>query len=233
MHTPHSAPPPPPFIRECSKTNQSIQRWHVCPIVNVVWNWYLPASFVSSDGNMSLCCSIVPIYFRWLSVSFILQLLDARNSIISLHSFCLFIIFCSFALLPSRRLLFEGKNLEYGLKQEGLLSFVRELNGNEEEPYDNYLRDASMYARGKMENLFKMWLPTVMLVCRLCVWTLIEICSGHIIGARSFGAKIYAGRTYTWHDQRRLDVPRCGNISGEWDERYKETWIGKKQKKTN
>lgn len=41
-----------------------------------------------------------------------------------------------------------GKNLEYGLKQEGLLSFVRELNGNEEENYENYLRDASMYARG-------------------------------------------------------------------------------------
>lgn len=45
---------------------------------------------------------------------------------------------------------FPGKNLEYGLKQEGLLSFVRELNGNEEEPYDNYLRDASMYARGNV-----------------------------------------------------------------------------------
>lgn len=42
----------------------------------------------------------------------------------------------------------SGKNLEYGLKEEGLLSFVRELNGNEEEAYDNYLRDASMYARG-------------------------------------------------------------------------------------
>lgn len=42
----------------------------------------------------------------------------------------------------------SGKNLEYGLKQEGLLSFVRELNGNDEEQYDNYLRDASMYARG-------------------------------------------------------------------------------------
>lgn len=41
-----------------------------------------------------------------------------------------------------------GKNLEYGLKQEGLLSFVRELNGNEEENYDHYLKDASMYARG-------------------------------------------------------------------------------------
>lgn len=46
-----------------------------------------------------------------------------------------------------------GKNLEYGLKQEGLLSFVRELNGNEEEPYDNYLRDASMYARGKCADV--------------------------------------------------------------------------------
>lgn len=42
-----------------------------------------------------------------------------------------------------------GKNLEYGLKEEGLLKFVRELNGNEEEPYNDYLRDASMYARGK------------------------------------------------------------------------------------
>jgi atrial natriuretic peptide receptor A len=41
-----------------------------------------------------------------------------------------------------------GKNLEYGLKQEGLLKFVRELNGNEEEKYEDYLRDASMYARG-------------------------------------------------------------------------------------
>lgn len=43
-----------------------------------------------------------------------------------------------------------GKNLEYGLKQEGLLSFVRELNGNEEEQYDMYLNDASMYARGML-----------------------------------------------------------------------------------
>ncbi|CAD7076674.1 unnamed protein product [Hermetia illucens] len=54
------------------------------------------------------------------------------------------------ALLLDRSDLFSltvGKNLEYGLKEEGLLSFVRELNGNEEEPYDNYLRDASMYAR--------------------------------------------------------------------------------------
>lgn len=43
-----------------------------------------------------------------------------------------------------------GKNLEYGLKQEGIITFVRELNGNEIEPsYDKYLLDARMYARGK------------------------------------------------------------------------------------
>ena len=42
-----------------------------------------------------------------------------------------------------------GKNLEYGLRKEGLLKFVRELDGNsDEEPYHLYLRDASMYARG-------------------------------------------------------------------------------------
>lgn len=44
-----------------------------------------------------------------------------------------------------------GKNLEYGLKEEGLLKFVRELNGNDEERYEDYLRDASMYARGAQE----------------------------------------------------------------------------------
>ncbi|XP_055376635.1 atrial natriuretic peptide receptor 1 isoform X2 [Condylostylus longicornis] len=54
------------------------------------------------------------------------------------------------ALLIDRSDLFSltvGKNLEYGLRQEGLLSFVRELNGNEDEIYENYLTDASMYAR--------------------------------------------------------------------------------------
>ncbi|XP_055641677.1 atrial natriuretic peptide receptor 1 isoform X2 [Toxorhynchites rutilus septentrionalis] len=54
------------------------------------------------------------------------------------------------ALLLDRSDLFSltvGKNLEYGLKEEDLLTFVRELDGNEEEDLDNYLRDASMYAR--------------------------------------------------------------------------------------
>lgn len=41
-----------------------------------------------------------------------------------------------------------GKNLENGLRKFGVLKFVRELDGNEEEDLDKYLRDASMYARG-------------------------------------------------------------------------------------
>ncbi|GJQ80785.1 hypothetical protein Trydic_g9376 [Trypoxylus dichotomus] len=54
------------------------------------------------------------------------------------------------ALILDRSDLFSltvGKNLEYGLKKLGLLTFVRELDGNDEEDHDSYLRDASMYAR--------------------------------------------------------------------------------------
>jgi hypothetical protein len=40
--------------------------------------------------------------------------------------------------------------LEYGLRKQGLLRFVRELDGNDEEQYDHYLKDASMYARGRI-----------------------------------------------------------------------------------
>jgi atrial natriuretic peptide receptor A len=39
--------------------------------------------------------------------------------------------------------------LEHGLKKRGLLTFIRELDGNDNESIDNYLRDASMYARGR------------------------------------------------------------------------------------
>lgn len=57
------------------------------------------------------------------------------------------------ALILDRSDLFSwtvGKNLEYGLRKKGLLKFVRELDGNsEDESYHLYLRDASMYARGK------------------------------------------------------------------------------------
>nr|XP_029730687.1 atrial natriuretic peptide receptor 1-like isoform X2 [Aedes albopictus] len=54
------------------------------------------------------------------------------------------------ALILDRSDLFSltvGKNLEYGLKEEDLLTCVRELDGNDEEDLDNYLRDVSMYAR--------------------------------------------------------------------------------------
>ncbi|XP_045460026.1 atrial natriuretic peptide receptor 1 [Harmonia axyridis] len=54
------------------------------------------------------------------------------------------------ALILDRSDLFSltvGKNLEHGLKKEGLLTFVREIDGNENESIGNYLRDASMYAR--------------------------------------------------------------------------------------
>ncbi|XP_054277953.1 atrial natriuretic peptide receptor 1-like [Macrosteles quadrilineatus] len=40
-----------------------------------------------------------------------------------------------------------GKHLEIGLRKAGTLSFVRELDGNEEENCEEYLKDASMYAR--------------------------------------------------------------------------------------
>lgn len=49
---------------------------------------------------------------------------------------------------------FLGKILEQGLKREGMLAFVRELDGNENESINNYLRDASMYARGKRFLLY-------------------------------------------------------------------------------
>uniref|UniRef100_A0A8W7PBU0 Receptor ligand binding region domain-containing protein n=1 Tax=Anopheles coluzzii TaxID=1518534 RepID=A0A8W7PBU0_ANOCL len=54
------------------------------------------------------------------------------------------------ALIIDRSDLFSltvGKNLEYGLKDEELLKFVRELDGNDEEDIEAYLKDASMYAR--------------------------------------------------------------------------------------
>ncbi|KAJ3648141.1 hypothetical protein Zmor_019964 [Zophobas morio] len=54
------------------------------------------------------------------------------------------------ALILDRSDLFSltaGKNLEHGLKKQGLLTFMRELDGNDNESIDNYLRDASMYAR--------------------------------------------------------------------------------------
>lgn len=43
-----------------------------------------------------------------------------------------------------------GKSLEWGLRKEGLLKAVRELDGNERESCEALLKDVSMYARGKI-----------------------------------------------------------------------------------
>jgi len=55
-------------------------------------------------------------------------------------------------------LIFTGKNLETGLRKKGLLSFIRELDGNDEDRCETYLKDASMYARGK--HLYNKFLIT-------------------------------------------------------------------------
>ncbi|CAG5029889.1 unnamed protein product [Parnassius apollo] len=54
------------------------------------------------------------------------------------------------ALLLDKSDLFSltvGKSLEWGLRKEGVLKAVRELDGNEKESYEALLRDVSMYAR--------------------------------------------------------------------------------------
>lgn len=51
-------------------------------------------------------------------------------------------------------LFFSGKTLEAGLKKVGFLSHIRELDGNDDDECEKYLKDASMYARGKYSDIF-------------------------------------------------------------------------------
>jgi len=47
------------------------------------------------------------------------------------------------------KLYFTGKNLEIGLRKARVLSFTRDLDGNDEDPKcENYLKDASSQATG-------------------------------------------------------------------------------------
>lgn len=85
-----------------------------------------------------------------------------------------------------------GKNLEYGLRKLGLLTFVRELDGNDEEDYDNYLRDASMYARGN----FKSILSDFFLITKRYCFSFNFECQ------RSVGQEIHASSTRFGHDER-------------------------------
>lgn len=58
------------------------------------------------------------------------------------------------------------------------MSFVRELNGNEEEQYDNYLLDASMYARGICCNQL---LTIFIKINRYAILVVILSVRGHLV----------------------------------------------------
>ncbi|XP_002006469.3 atrial natriuretic peptide receptor 1 isoform X2 [Drosophila mojavensis] len=116
----------------------------------------------SSEGELTVTSGMLGRIHKWKNESTGMFKDKSKYPTLTRMSYCqcrLKLVFASVfrqfnwkhvALLVDRSELFSltvGKNLEYGLRQEGLLSFVRELNGNEEEIYENYLRDASMYAR--------------------------------------------------------------------------------------
>uniref|UniRef100_A0A1I8QAW1 Guanylate cyclase domain-containing protein n=1 Tax=Stomoxys calcitrans TaxID=35570 RepID=A0A1I8QAW1_STOCA len=115
-----------------------------------------------SEGELTVTSGILGRIHKWKNESTGMFKDKTKYPTLTRMSYCqcrLKLVFASVfrqfnwkhvALLVDRSDLFSltvGKNLEYGLRQEGLLSFVRELNGNEQEHYDTYLRDASMYAR--------------------------------------------------------------------------------------
>nr|XP_017002067.2 receptor-type guanylate cyclase gcy-28 isoform X2 [Drosophila takahashii] len=116
----------------------------------------------SSEGELTVTSGILGRIHKWKNENTGMFKDKSKYPTLTRMSYCqcrLILVFASVirqfnwkhvALLVDRSELFSwtvGKNLEYGLRQEGLLKFVKELNGNEEESYDNYLKDASMYAR--------------------------------------------------------------------------------------
>nr|XP_016928296.1 receptor-type guanylate cyclase gcy-28 isoform X1 [Drosophila suzukii] len=116
----------------------------------------------SSEGELTVTSGILGRIHKWKNENTGMFKDKSKYPTLTRMSYCqcrLILVFASVirqfnwkhvALLVDRSELFSwtvGKNLEYGLRQEGLLQFVKELNGNEEESYENYLKDASMYAR--------------------------------------------------------------------------------------
>uniref|UniRef100_A0AAG5DSY2 Receptor ligand binding region domain-containing protein n=1 Tax=Anopheles atroparvus TaxID=41427 RepID=A0AAG5DSY2_ANOAO len=116
-----------------------------------------------SEGELSVTSGILGrLSNRWKNDSSGMFKDKSRYQTLTRMSYCqcrLKLVFSSIfrefgwrhiALIIDRSDLFSltvGKNLEYGLKDEELLKFVRELDGNDEEDIDEYLKDASMYAR--------------------------------------------------------------------------------------
>ncbi|KFB35740.1 AGAP008691-PA-like protein [Anopheles sinensis] len=116
-----------------------------------------------SEGELSVTSGILGrLSNRWKNDSSGMFKDKSRYQTLTRMSYCqcrLKLVFSSIfrqfgwrhiALIIDRSDLFSltvGKNLEYGLKDEEVLKFVRELDGNDEEDIDEYLKDASMYAR--------------------------------------------------------------------------------------
>ncbi|XP_035776449.1 atrial natriuretic peptide receptor 1-like isoform X2 [Anopheles albimanus] len=116
-----------------------------------------------SEGELSVTSGILGrLSNRWKNDSSGIFKDKSRYQTLTRTSYCqcrLKLVFSSIfrqfgwrhiALIIDRSDLFSltvGKNLEYGLKDEELLKFVRELDGNEEEDIEAYLTDAAMYAR--------------------------------------------------------------------------------------
>ncbi|XP_046602850.1 atrial natriuretic peptide receptor 1 [Neodiprion virginianus] len=116
-----------------------------------------------SEGELSVTSGILGRLHKWRNETSGIFKDKSKYPTLTRMSYCqcrLRLVFSSIfkefgwshvALILDRSDLFSltvGKNLEYGLRKEGLLKFVRELDGNsDEEPYHLYLRDASMYAR--------------------------------------------------------------------------------------
>ncbi|XP_070154307.1 atrial natriuretic peptide receptor 1 isoform X5 [Polyergus mexicanus] len=116
-----------------------------------------------SEGELSVTSGILGRIHRWKNETSGIFKDKSKYPTLTRMSYCqcrLRLVFSSVfkefgwshvALILDRSDLFSltvGKNLEYGLRKEGLLKFVRDLDGNsEDESYHLYLRDASMYAR--------------------------------------------------------------------------------------
>ncbi|KAL0128807.1 hypothetical protein PUN28_003887 [Cardiocondyla obscurior] len=116
-----------------------------------------------SEGELSVTSGILGRIHKWKNETSGIFKDKSKYPTLTRMSYCqcrLRLVFASVfkefgwshvALILDRSDLFSltvGKNLEYGLRKDGLLKFVRELDGNsEDESYHLYLRDASMYAR--------------------------------------------------------------------------------------
>ena len=104
---------------------------------------------------MSYCpCRLIQVFdsifrqFNWKHVALILDKSDLFSLTIGKLTEAYFTITERYNVLSANKISMTGKNLEIGLYKGGVLSFSRELDGNDEMSCEKYLTDASMHARG-------------------------------------------------------------------------------------